>query len=199
MILLKWVCTTGLLAIAVSMQYPRLTRLLTWTSPPRSGPSPQPQSQSCHHLTSAAASSGKLFPPSSIRNIGGGDRGGGRFNGLGGEGRLVRCLRRASFVGVLRVGEVGDVESGAACTSSNGEIVSCGTGADRFANGFRSQVGDVSALWRDSYVNGTTSMLSRDCRAVWCPIVLIEFFFPLRPVNNRLARRETSKTRDEAE
>src|SRR5262245_28083502 len=70
--------------------------MLTWLSPPRSGPSLQPHSQSCHHLTSfQLSSSSKDLSASggatgdggsSISIRGGGVRGGGRPKGFGGGG-----------------------------------------------------------------------------------------------------------------
>lgn len=174
---------------------------LTWYSPPRSGPSPQPHSQSCHHLTSVSVE----IPLSvSAGNIGGGDRGGGRFRGLGGEGGclgFVPCRRVSSCNVTFWALDGGDTKSRAACTSSNGETVICGVGAGGFANGSPScsdwKVGDGVGVWRtSSWVKGTMSILSWDCRAAWFPSLLIEYRLLLRTENIKLARCEKSETRD---
>ena len=74
----------------------------TWTSPPRSGPSLQPQSHSVHHFTGFASSSSSSSAVRDILESGRGNGSGGRLAcGVAVRGGGERGLGRSSGAGAL--------------------------------------------------------------------------------------------------
>lgn len=162
---------------------------LTWLSPPRSAPSPHPQSHSCHHLvlTSGGGESGEVDDiTGGVRGEGGefigggGVRGGGKLIGFGGGGRENEdeVANRTGRVpgGVCSWSKPDDDGRG----FREGFIIAVdwlesSKGDDGFAKGSWTwsspegeRAGDGVGLAAMSS-RGTTSTDSLDLRAVWFP------------------------------
>lgn len=154
-------------------------------SPPRSLPSPQPQSHSCHHLTGCSSSGNG----NSSRD--GGRLGGGKPRGIGGGGREKEDDLAKSMAGRCGASAANDVE-GVGSSNEGGRSLGSITAAWESANG---EVG----LENGSSVGGMglIAMVSRDSRDSSAAWSLYGLDVEGLPFHNKDARRPTSDTIDE--
>lgn len=131
--------------------------------------------------------------------VGGGVRGGGRFSGWGGgcDDINVPVGEKALIGGSAEVeGSRGGGEWGSAKGDADSEGLE--NGSTNWLLSKSECVGDGVGLVFISF-NRTTSMLSRDVRAVCVPIPPSEEFLVFLPDQRRLARRDTSVTSEALE